>query len=257
MTNSIGGAKDLRKLIAEHTPEAIRAKIQAGPRHSYLGDFVYGAVDGIVTTFAIVAGVAGAGFSHIVVIVLGMANLVADGFSMAVANFLATKSDQEMRERIRRAELRHIEQVPEGEREEIRQIYAAKGFQGDALEKAVETITADKDIWLETMLQEEFGLPKSVASPRRAAVVTFVAFFIVGLLPLLPYFVQRLVAFPTFSPFELSVAVTVAAFFGVGAWKGCFVEKRWYASGFETLFVGGCAAALAFCVGLLFRGAVT
>src|SRR5687768_3991101 len=92
---------ELDALARQHTPAAVRERLDGGPPGSYLRDFVYGAVDGTITTFAVVAGVAGAGLSVGVVIVLGLANLVADGFSMAVGNFLGTKAERERRDRAR------------------------------------------------------------------------------------------------------------------------------------------------------------
>ena len=246
--------EDLEKLKAEHTREAIRQKLQRGPQHSYLRDFIYGAVDGIVTTFAIVSGVAGAGLSETVIIILGMANIVADGFSMAVSNYLATKAEGDQRAQARQIEMRHIEQIPEGEREEIRQIYAAKGFKGEELERVVTTITSDKEIWVQTMLQEEFGLSKESPSPWKSGAVTFAAFFAVGILPLSPFIYEWLVGPLAWSPLQSSVVVTVIAFLGVGAFKSRFVGTSWLLSGFQTLLFGGIAAGLAYFVGTLFRG---
>lgn len=245
-----GTGDDLRRL---HTPEAITARLDDASRPSYLRDFVYGAIDGAVTTLAIVAGVVGAGLDHAVVVILGLANLAADGFSMAVSNYLGTRAELQRRRRLRRQEERHVAAVPEGEREEVRQLLAARGLEGDVLDGAVETVTSDDVRWVDFMLREEHGLSSKTPDPLRAAGVTFAAFVTVGLVPLLAFVVEAIgVNVP--APFTWSAISTAAAFFLVGAGKGRVVEQPWLRSGLEVLALGGGAAALAFGVGAVLGG---
>jgi VIT1/CCC1 family predicted Fe2+/Mn2+ transporter len=239
---------------AAHTPERIRERLQAPTTHSYLRDFVYGAIDGTVTTFAVVSGVAGAGLSSGVIIVLGAANLLADGFSMAASNYLGTRTEEELRKKARRIEESHIRRYPEGEREEIRQIFAEKGFQDDHLEHAVDVITADRQRWVDTMLVEELHLPLEGPSPIKAAFTTLLAFVLVGLIPLLAFLYNLVAPVKLANPYLASLILTGVAFFLVGAAKSKFVDEPWYRAGTETLLIGGGAAALAFVVGMLLGG---
>lgn len=234
------------RLEHEHTAEAIASRI-ASTNHNYIRDFIYGGIDGAVTTFAVVSGVAGAELSTTVVLILGFANLVADGFSMASSNFLGTRAEQDDYRRLEKIEYRHIEVAPEGEREEVREIYREKGFEGEELEKAVELITSNKERWVKTMLAEEYGLPSEIRSPWTASLATFAAFVVCGLVPLLPYL------FGVNSSFLISCITTGATFFLIGSFKSRWSTSGWLRSGLETFFVGALAASMAYGVGVLLK----
>ena len=241
-------------LATEHTPAAVRRRLTAPPPASYLRDFVYGAIDGAITTFAVVAGVEGANLSANIVIILGIANLVADGFSMAASNYLGSRAEAQEREQARREEQRQIELVPEGEREEIRQVYAAKGFRGDDLERIVEVITSDRQVWLDTMMREELGYGSDVTNPLRAATSTLVAFIAIGFLPLGAFVYDLVMPGDVAAPFVWSAVLTGLAFLIVGALKARFVDQPAWRSGLETLAVGGAAAVLAYVLGAALQG---
>ncbi len=233
-----------------HKPAEIARRLNKGPHISYLRDYVYGGIDGAVTTFAVVAGVVGAELSTRVVLILGAANLLADGFSMAAANFSGTKAEIEEYSTIRHMEERHIETDPEGEREEIRQIYAAKGFRGEALDRAVGIITESRERWIDTMMAEEHGLPPVNRSALKAALATFVAFLICGFVPLLPF------TFGLPATVEASVAMTGVTFFAIGSLRSRWSPKTWWRAGAETFAVGMVAAGFAYAAGYVLRGLV-
>lgn len=238
-----------------HSPESIQKRLEEGPKHNYIGDFLLGAIDGCVTTFAVVASVAGAHLSASVAIILGVANLIADGFSMAAGNYQNAKADHELIERARRMEERHIDEVPEGEREEIRQIYAAKGFEGETLEEIVRVITSDRKQWVDTMIQEELGLPLDAPNPVLSALTTFLAFLLIGLVPLFPYILP--IGLDENKTLMVSSIATGIAFFIVGMIKGKVLHHHWLKSGLETLAIGGTAAILAYAIGYFLRGLIS
>jgi VIT1/CCC1 family predicted Fe2+/Mn2+ transporter len=240
-----------------HAPHEIEQRLRDGPRISYLRDWVYGGIDGTVTTFAIVAGAVGADLSNRFLLILGVANLLADGFSMAVSNYLGTCAEDEQRQKLRQAEHDHIRHNPHGEREEIRQIFAAKGFEGEGLEHAVDTITSDVERWVDTMLTDEHGMSLVGPNPYRAAWTTFWAFVVVGAVPLLA-FVYRVFdhGLTIERAFTFSSIMTGAAFFAVGVLKSHFVDQAWWRGGLVTLGIGGLAAAIAYGAGMLLRGIV-
>lgn len=248
--------KSIDQHLESHTKDAIASRLAQGPQHSYLKDFIYGAIDGAVTTFAIVAGVAGAGLSHGVIIVLGLANLVADGFSMAVSNYLGTKAEHQLRQHAREIEYKHIQLFPEGETEEVRQIFANKGFKGEDLERVVDVITSDKKRWVDSMLQDELGISLDGPNALRAGTSTFIAFFIIGFIPLISFIINWLFPETTLKPFKISAILTGISFLIVGAVKARFISQHWLTSALETLLIGGIAASIAYYIGHILRGIV-
>ena len=195
-------------------------------------------------------------FTTGVIIILGIANLVGDGFSMAASNFLGTRTEEELRQKARRIEEQHIADYPEGEREEIRQIFASKGFEAEQLEHVVDVITADPRRWVDTMLVEELGLPLEGPSATKAALMTLVAFVVVGYIPLAPFVVGFLVPESVSNPYLASTVLTGVAFFLVGMAKSWFVDESWFRAGAETLLIGSGAAGLAYVVGMWLGGIV-
>ncbi|NNF23231.1 MAG: hypothetical protein HKN63_00285 [Rhodobacteraceae bacterium] len=230
-----------------HSEVEIAARIGAPPSAAYLRDTVYGAIDGAVTTFAIVAGVVGAGLSTRVIIALGIANVLADGFSMAAANYSGIKAELDNAKRLRAVEERHIDEVPDGEKRELKEILARKGLSGRLLDEATDTIAQNRDAWIQLMLVDEYGLSPVDPHPMRAALVTFGAFLLAGLVPLVPFIMA------TDAAFAWSLGLTGGVFFAVGALKSVWSTAPWWRSGLETLAIGGIAAAIAFYVGSLFH----
>ena len=215
----------------------------------YLGEFVYGGIDGSVTTFAVVAGAAGANLDSSVVIILGFANLIADGFSMSVGSYLSNKSELQTYEKHKKVEYWEVENMPEQEKEEVQKIYAQKGFEGDLLDKVVAVIIANKDRWVDVMMKEELEMIPSAKSPLAMAAVTFFSFLLVGLIPMLVYVYDYITEAQVTHPFFIASLLTGFAFTGIGFLKSFVTQTSRWQGMLETLFLGASAAVLAYFVG--------
>ncbi|WP_057884196.1 VIT1/CCC1 transporter family protein [Tsuneonella troitsensis] len=242
--------RETRNLGDEHRADRIRDRLNSPRGESPLGDFILGGVDGVVTTFAVVAGSAGGGLSVTAIIILGLANLFADGFSMGISNYLGTRSRQQEVAQARADEHWQIKANPEGEKEEIRQIFAGKGLEGDTLDQVVEVVTSDERVWVDTMMTEELKLSEISARPRRAALYTFFAFVLCGFLPLLPFIAGNGLFDRMFA---ISAALAAATFLALGIGKGLVLNAPRLRSGLETLMIGSAAAALAYGIGFGLR----
>jgi VIT1/CCC1 family predicted Fe2+/Mn2+ transporter len=214
----------------------------------YLGEFVYGGIDGSVTTFAVVAGSAGAGLESSIISILGFANLIADGFAMSVGSFLSTKSEKQKYEKHKATEYWEVDNLPDKEREEVREIYEAKGFSGQLLEDVVDTITADKDRWVDAMMKEELEMAEETKSPFAMGSVTFLSFILFGLVPLLVYVIDYLNPMDR-NLFFISSCLTGLCFISIGYLKSTVTSTSHLRSVLETLVLGGAAATLSYFIG--------
>ena len=217
-------------------------------------DFVYGATDGAVTTFAIVAGVVGASLAPAIVIILGFANLFADGFSMAMGNYLSTRSRIEYIEKERNRQYKEVQEFPEFKISEIKNIYAEKGFKDELLENLIKIIVSNRKIWVDVLMKEKMGISNvDDENPIFKAVTTFVAFNVVGIIPLLPFIflfiINNPAGFTTNDIFIYSIVFTLLAFFCIGYITGRVVNKSSIRSGLITLIIGGVAALVSYMVG--------
>ena len=219
----------------------------------FLREFVYGGIDGGVTTFAVVAGATGAHFDSVVIIILGLANLIADGFSMSVGSYLSVKSDLEKYHKYRRYEHWGVENIPELERNEIRQIYYNKGLRGKVLEKVVAIITSDKELWVEEMMKGEFELTPEKKSPLTAGWHTFLSFIIIGFIPLVPFIFSFSEWAFLSSPFAITCVVTALAFIIIGLVKAHVNHTSIWSGVAETVALGAIAALLAYFTGSFFE----
>ncbi len=215
---------------------------------NYLGEFVYGGIDGSITTFAVVSGAAGAHLDSAIVIILGFANLIADGFSMSVGSYLSAKSELQQYHRHKAIEYWEVDNLPEAEVEEIREIYRSKGFDGDLLEQIVKKITEDRERWVDVMMKEELEMQEPTKTPFAMGLVTFISFIIMGFVPLLSY-VLNYASVIEVNMFEVSIILTGLCFVGIGYLKSIVTNSSRIRSVLETLLLGAAAAILSYFVG--------
>ena len=214
----------------------------------YISEFVYGGIDGAITTFAVVAGAAGAEAGIYWVLIFGFANLIADGFSMSVGNFFSVKAEHDTFEKHKKIEYWEVAHLPEKEKEEIREIYQRKGFEGELLEQVVEVITSNKEVWVDTMMKEELEMIKDTKSPFKTALATFLSFNAIGFIPLVSYVMSALFDYQG-QLFAISCVATGVALLLVGYLKSEVTSTSHWKGMLETLLLGGLAALLAYLAG--------
>ncbi len=254
-------SRNLEKAVAAYhrrDPEASRQAHLSSAREEhrteqgrFIKSVVYGGLDGIITTFAVVAGVAGASLQPSIILILGFANLIADGLSMAIGDFLSTRAEKEYEASERRREEWEVDHYPEGERREMVELYTHKGIDREDAEVIAATLSKYHEAWVDIMMVEELGIVFSDESPWKNALATFFSFAIFGFVPLLAYIVAGLAPIIQQHSFLTASILTGLTLFVLGALKTGLTGRRWFRSGLEMLVVGGAAAAAAYVIGYL------
>jgi VIT1/CCC1 family predicted Fe2+/Mn2+ transporter len=244
-TKRAHGAKTIQEAMEEHG--------SAGSQ--FIGNMVYGGLDGIISIFAVVSGVAGATLSSGVLLILGAATLLGDGFSMGVGAYLSMRSEKEYYDRERQRELWEVENFPEGEKRELETIFKKQGYSPADAKKLLEIKAKDKIRWVDAMMIEELGLTRDERKPFLAAWITFGSFALFGLLPLLIYIIDLIfkTGMPASMLFLISIILSGVALFGLGASKFFITRRNPIRSGLEMLIVGGLAAGVAYFIGVLLK----
>lgn len=215
----------------------------------YLGEFVYGGIDGSVTTFAVVAGSAGAGLDTSVVLILGCANMIADGFAMSVGEYLSTKTEIDNYYKKRRNEGKALESRPDLVRKEVGTIYEARGLCGKCLEDAVDSVMEKKETTLDVLMTHKHEIFPESRSPVMTGGMTYLSFVIMGTIPLMAYVWGMFHTLTDTQLFFWSCVFTAIGFSFIGILKSAITETSKIRGMIETLSLGGIAALVSYYVG--------
>ncbi len=225
----------------------LRGEVWHQPLGRVLREIVFGMNDGLISQLGFLAGVSGALDEPGPILVAGLAAMVSGTVSMAIGGYVSVKSQREFYESEIRREIHEMATMPEHETEEVRQLYRAKGFRGVELERLVTHITANRDVWLKVMMEEELGLfPEHETKPLVSAAYVGVSFALGALVPLLPYLLL-----PPLTALFVAVALATATLFGIGAAKSRLTRRHWALSGLEIMAFGLVAAVVGYVIGRL------
>ncbi len=216
------------------------------PKGRFIREVMFGTNDGLVSTIGFVAGATGALMQTRLVLLAGVASVVAGALAMGIGAYLASKSQRDFFESEKARERREIEEVPEIERNEIREIFTKLGFQKDEVEVIVRRVTSDKELWVRFMMREELGiLEESFDNPVTVGVLMAGAYVMGGVTPLLPYVLMENVLMAL----NVAVAVSLVALFIIGVGKTVLTKQPWLRSGMEVMLLGSLAAGIGFVIG--------
>ena len=221
----------------------------------YLGEFVYGGIDGCVTTFAVVAGAVGAGLDTAIIIILGFANLLADGFAMSIGAYLSARSEKDKFQKYLNLERTSVRQTPEKSRQKLANIYRNKGIAEPLLKELIGSLSKNEEQMAETILTETSGITLEQRSPLTIGLVTYLSFILIGLIPLTVYVRHYFIPLSG-GLFLWSSVLTALGFSIIGVLKSYFTQTAIWRGILETLFLGAIAALVAYYVGDLLENLI-
>ncbi|WP_407371351.1 VIT1/CCC1 transporter family protein [Carnobacterium sp.] len=217
----------------------------------YIKSIVYGGLDGIVTTFAVVAGSVGGELALKVILILGFSNLLADGFSMAVGDYLSTKSQNEYEKMIRQNEQLEIATHHEQEVKRMKESFVDQGVEKEDADLIVKTLAKYEEPFIKQVRKEKYGTDSVEELPLKNALATFLSFSLFGVVPLLTYVFSLRLPILIQNSFLIASILTGITLFILGAVKSKINHSNWLKSGIEMLVVGGLAAVVAYVVGVV------
>jgi VIT1/CCC1 family predicted Fe2+/Mn2+ transporter len=232
-------------------PDDLRHHNHTDPHQqaSTLSDIILGGQDGLVNVLGVILGVAAATSDVYLVLVAGLAATFAESVSMAAVAYTSTLADADFYESEREREYRHIQDVPHLEVQEIRSIYTEKGFKGELLERIVDTITANNDVWVAVMMAEEHQLtPVDRRQALRSAVIVGIAAIVGSLIPLIPF-----MFLPVWASIWVAIVISALVLFVVGAYKARVTVGNPGKSGLEMAVIGTVSALVGYAVGLILK----
>ena len=235
------------------TPESLHEH-EPGPRNTIgrrLRDIILGGQDGLVNVLGLVLGVAAATAQARVIIVAGLAATFSESIAMAGVAYTSALADRDYYRSELAREKREIEELPDLEREEVRQIFREKGLKGETLERVVNDVTADKAVWLDLMMRDELHLTPVEGSLARRALITGVSTLIGSLIPLIPFFFAATGGLSIGVAAWIAIPLSAVVLFGVGAYKAVTLVGDWRWSGLEMLLIGMASAAAGYIIGRL------
>lgn len=216
----------------------------------WLRPTVFGMMDGLVSNFALIAGVAGASAASTAILLAGLAGLVGGAFSMATGEYVSVQSQNESTQAELELERHELAHNADAELAELAELYVARGVDPELAEAVARQLSRDPDQALRVHAQEELGVnPEQLPSPWTAAISSLLAFSVGAFIPLLPFLLGA-------KSIWLSAVLAVAALFAAGVATSRFTSRSWLHSGLRQLVLGVLAAAVTYGVGSLFHAAV-